>query len=119
LGSTQVGRRLREQDAQGATRGSSQFSVGTAGENYRDFSSHHNSRRYCSGQVLKLLKENISGFQIGDQQKIRVSRDRRFDHLDPSGVARNGIIEGEWAIDDGASNLSAINHFAESGGIKR
>jgi hypothetical protein len=61
-------RRLREQNAEGATCHSSQFPVGAAGENDRNLGADHNSGCQCSGQILKFLKEDISSFQIGNQQ---------------------------------------------------
>jgi hypothetical protein len=98
----QIGRRLSEQGAKGATGHASQFSVGATGEYDRDLGSNHNSGSQCSGQVLKLLKEDVSGFKIRNHQKIRISCDRGLDLLDPRSLARYGIIECERTVDDGS-----------------
>jgi len=115
----QVGCWLRKQNTEGATCHSSQLPIGATGENYWDLSSHHNSCCQRSGQVLKFLKEDISCLQIRDHQEIGVTRDLRFYLLDPCGITRNGIVKGEWTIDDGSGNLTAIGHFAKGGGVKR
>src|ERR1039458_5046647 len=115
----QNGRWVRKQDPDGATCHSRQFSVGATGKSYWNLGAYHNTRRHRSGQVFKLLEEDISGFQIGDDQKIHVSCDRRLDLLDTRCIARNGTIECERTIDYGSGNLPAIDHLAKGGGIAR
>ena len=57
---------LCEQNAEGATCHARQFAVSATGENDRNPGSHHDSRGQRASQLLKLLEEYISGFQIGD-----------------------------------------------------
>lgn len=89
----------------------SQFPVGAAGENNRNLGSHHDSRCERPGQVLKLLKEDIAGFQLGDQKNDLIF------------LIRAASLEMALSNASGPStssrDLSAIHHLAKGGGIER
>ncbi len=84
---SQFRRWLRDQNTKSTACHPGQFPVRTAGQNHWDFGSDHNACCQRSSKVLKFLEKDISGLEIGNHQKIDVSRDRRIDVLDASGIA--------------------------------
>jgi len=43
--------------------------------------------------------------------------DRAADVFDTRGLGGDGIVEGQWTIDDGMFDLATIGHFAQTGCI--
>ena len=106
---------LRQRDG-GDARGRA---VGAARHDDRAARAEHQARILRAGQEHELLGEDIAGLEIGNDQHIGVARHVRHDAFRRSGVARDGVVEGERPIENAAGNLPAVGHLAERGRLHR
>ena len=67
----------------------------------------------------QILREHVAGFEVGHDQYLRLSCDRRLDALDARRLGTDGVVKGEGAIELAAGDLSAICHLAERGRVDR
>src|SRR6516165_7266233 len=108
---------MGSQHRNGTTRNPRSNTVGPAGENYGYSRSQDQPCTIGSCQKTQLFGEDVAGFQIRRQQDIRISSDRGMNPFRTCGLLADGIVEGQGTIQNGALDLSAFGHLAESGSV--
>jgi hypothetical protein len=82
------------------------FLVRPAGEDDRHLGAKHDSRGVGVGKEGQALSQHVAGLKIWNHQDLRLTRDRRFDTLNPRGLGADRIVEGEWAVKDAVRDLT-------------
>jgi hypothetical protein len=65
----------------------------------------------------QVLGKHVPGFEIGHHEDLGAARDLGFDALDLRCLGIDGIVEGEWPVEDAAGDLPPVGHLAERGGV--
>lgn len=61
----------------------------------------------------------LPGLEVRRDQDVAVTGDGRNDALGLGRLLRDGVIEGERAVDQAAGDLSAVSHLAEGDCLHR
>ena len=93
--------------------------VGAAGENDRHARAEHDAGGVRPGEKRQALGEHVAGFEIGHDQHVGASGDRRIDLLDLRGLEADRVVERERAVQHGARDLPAVRHLAQRGRLQR
>ena len=87
--------------------------VGPRGQDDRHARAEHDAGGIGVGEERQVLGQHVAGFEVGHDQDLRLSGDRRIDALDARGFGADRVVEGERPIEDAARDLAAISHLAE------
>src|SRR5271166_2336256 len=72
----------------------------------------HNSRGVRFGQERQALGEHVAGFEVRNDEHVRVSGDRRYDLLDRSRLRADRIVERERPVEQRSRDLTTVRHLA-------
>ena len=68
-------------------------------------------------QEDEILGEHIAGLEIGHDQDLGASGDRRMDPFDLRCIHVDGVVECQRPVEDAAGDLPAVGHLAQRGRV--
>ena len=109
---------MGRQNSDGATRDAGTDAIGAAGQDdgHSGAEDEAGAVRVC--QECELFREHVAGFEVRDEQNVGIAGNRGANAFGFGSLPADGVVEREGAVEDAESDLPAIGHFAERGGIE-